>query len=128
MAAARAASSLAGSFLSPWARTTTPTINTRQMPGKSNRFMRRPPLLVVHLLPAEHKLSDRHTGCNGALAKPSASGTMPALMRERLKKWWPVLKRWWPVFKAVLVIAILIGIGRVFARDLLNPDLWSGTL
>lgn len=38
-------------------------------------------------------------------------------MRETLRKWWPLLK-------AALVVAILVGIGRVFVRDLGKAELW----
>jgi uncharacterized membrane protein YbhN (UPF0104 family) len=42
-------------------------------------------------------------------------------MREWLRKWWPWLK-------AVLAIAILLEIGRRFARDLGHQDLWTRSL
>jgi hypothetical protein len=35
------------------------------------------------------------------------------------------LKKWWPLVKALLAIAILIAIGRRFAEDLQEPNLWN---
>lgn len=37
------------------------------------------------------------------------------------------LRKWWPVWKALLAIAILVAIGRQFARDLSRPELWHRT-
>src|SRR5437899_602176 len=42
-------------------------------------------------------------------------------MRQRLRALWPVVK-------AVLGLAIVIVIGRQFARDLRRPDLWQRPL
>src|SRR5438105_1974522 len=47
--------------------------------------------------------------------------TIRALMRRRLKQWWPVLK-------ALFTLAILVAIGRQFYRDLQHPDLWRRSL
>jgi uncharacterized membrane protein YbhN (UPF0104 family) len=40
----------------------------------------------------------------------------------------PSLRKLWPVFKAVFAVAIAIMIGRLFWRDLRNPDLWHHSI
>jgi hypothetical protein len=37
-------------------------------------------------------------------------------------------RRWWPVAKALVSLAILVFLGRSFARDLSRPDLWEQPL
>jgi uncharacterized membrane protein YbhN (UPF0104 family) len=34
-------------------------------------------------------------------------------------------RKWWPVGKAILAVAILVAVGRQFARDLQRPELWQ---
>jgi hypothetical protein len=40
----------------------------------------------------------------------------------------PSLRKLWPVFKVVFRVAILVMIGRLFWRDLRNPDLWQHSI
>jgi uncharacterized membrane protein YbhN (UPF0104 family) len=38
------------------------------------------------------------------------------------------IRRWWPALKVLLVLAILVMVGRQFARDLGRPELWQRPL
>jgi uncharacterized membrane protein YbhN (UPF0104 family) len=38
------------------------------------------------------------------------------------------LRKWWPVLKLLLGVAIIVAIGRQFARDLQSPELWRRPL
>jgi uncharacterized membrane protein YbhN (UPF0104 family) len=38
------------------------------------------------------------------------------------------LRRWWPAVKALVGLAILVALGRRFARDLARPELWEQPL
>jgi uncharacterized membrane protein YbhN (UPF0104 family) len=37
---------------------------------------------------------------------------------------WQRLRRWWPIAKYLLMVIIVVAVGRLFVRDLSQPDLW----